>query len=64
VKATTSVDNVPADEPVSELICEDLLGWEPFVDEITVLNVSGGHSSLLQEPYVEDLGEQLKNYLA
>jgi thioesterase domain-containing protein len=64
VKATTSVDNVPADEPVSELICEELLGWEPFVDEITVLNVSGGHSSLLQEPYVEDLGEQLKNYLA
>lgn len=64
VRASAAVPGVRNDEPAKESYLEPLLGWEPFVPSgLRVLDVMGGHSSMLQEPYVEDLGTQLRPLL-
>jgi amino acid adenylation domain-containing protein len=64
VKATEVVPGVRDDEPAKDSYVEPLLGWEAFVPQgIRVLDVSGGHTSMLQEPYVEDLSTKLRPLL-
>jgi amino acid adenylation domain-containing protein len=64
VKAVEAIPGVRGDQPTRELYVEPLFGWEPYVEEpIIVLDVSGGHSSMLQEPYVEDLAAKLSPHL-
>lgn len=64
VRATAAVPGVLNDEPAKHFYVEPLLGWEPFVPSgLRVLDVIGGHSSMLQEPYVEDLGAKLRPLL-
>ncbi len=60
VKATEAQPGVHADELMRQLYLEELLGWEGHVPEgIKVLNVAGGHSTMLREPFVDDLAEKL-----
>jgi FkbH-like protein len=48
-----------ADTPSREFFNDPDLGWGPYAAELRVIDVSGGHSSMLQEPEVEDLAEKL-----
>ncbi|MDJ0730539.1 MAG: amino acid adenylation domain-containing protein [Crocosphaera sp.] len=51
------------DTPVRYLSKDpDALGWQKWVKEdMTIYDVPGGHSSMLQEPYVDVLAEKLQN---
>lgn len=60
VKSSNNILGGYTDEPLGELFHEELLGWKSKVkSDITLINVKGGHSSMLQEPHVEDLAHQL-----
>jgi len=63
VKASASVGG-KGDIPVNELFSDPLLGWGKYVDgKIEVIEALGGHSSMLQEPYVASLARTLEAYL-
>ncbi len=52
------------DEPYIEKYADPLLGWEKRTTaEVKVYDVSGGHASMLQEPYVEDLAQNVNAYI-
>jgi len=52
------------DIPVDELFTDPLLGWGKYVDgKIEVIQALGGHSSMLQEPYVASLARTLEAFL-
>src|SRR5262249_7497678 len=52
------------DEPYVERYDDPLLGWECRATRgVRVLDVPGGHSSMLQEPNVRMLAQQLQDYL-
>ncbi|WP_416674499.1 condensation domain-containing protein [Egbenema bharatensis] len=58
--ATAGVD----DEPYINIYSDPLLGWEPrSTCPVRVFDVPGGHSSMLQEPYVAVMAEQMQFYL-
>jgi hypothetical protein len=40
------------------------LGWDALAQNLTVLDVEGGHSSMLQEAFVQSLAEALMPYLS
>ena len=64
VKATRSATGEEGDLPMSEIYQEDLLGWDGLVSpKIHLLEVPGGHSSMLQEPYVQHLVHTLVPFL-
>lgn len=49
------------DTPFTQLIEDPLLGWSKRVTEgVEVYDIPGGHSSMLQEPYVQVLAEKLQ----
>ena len=53
-----------ADEPSIEQYHDPLFGWAPHVTgEILAFDVPGGHSSMLQEPNVPVLAEQMQTVL-
>lgn len=61
LKATQGVD---ADEPAGALTEDPLLGWHPYVQgRLEAVEVRGGHSSMLQEPYVHELAGLLEQCL-
>jgi hypothetical protein len=63
VKASASIGG-KGDVPVNELFSDPLLGWGKYVDgTIEVIEALGGHSSMLQEPYVASLARTLEPYL-
>ena len=50
------------DEPYIERYQDPLLGWSPRArDGVRVHDVPGGHSSMLQEPHVRTLADQLQS---
>ena len=50
-----------ADEPYVDRYTDPLLGWEQRTTQgVRVYDVPGGHSSMLQEPSVETLAQQLQ----
>lgn len=52
------------DEPFINLFSDALLGWTPdIVSELKVIDVPGGHSSMLQQPNVATLAACLCAYL-
>lgn len=52
------------DEPVGGMSDDPLLGWRRFVDgDLQAIEVPGGHSSMLQEPYVQGVASVLKRFL-
>jgi hypothetical protein len=60
VRATTAVPGAPADEPLRTRYVDEAFGWGSLVPAgIRIVDVAGGHSSMLREPWVEDLSRQL-----
>jgi FkbH-like protein len=47
------------DTPYREIFSDDTFGWTSVAPEISVIDVKGGHSSMLQEPFVESLASAL-----
>jgi len=43
------------DKPYREIYADDTFEWNSVAVDITVIDVKGGHSSMLQEPFVESL---------
>lgn len=43
------------DKPYREVYADDTFEWNSVAQDITVIDVKGGHSSMLQEPFVESL---------
>jgi thioesterase domain-containing protein len=43
------------DQPYREVYADDTFDWRSVAGDITVIDVKGGHSSMLQEPFVESL---------
>ena len=52
-----------SDTPYRNIYIDEAFGWNSTVPDLTVIDVAGGHSSMLQEPYVESLAEALIPYL-
>lgn len=51
------------DTPYREIFADDTFGWKSISPEIGVIDVKGGHSSMLQEPSVESLASALTRRL-
>jgi thioesterase domain-containing protein len=43
------------DQPYREVYSDDTFDWNSVAEDIIVIDVKGGHSSMLQEPFVESL---------
>jgi FkbH-like protein len=60
----TATSSGAGDEPFVERYDDPLLGWGRRATRgVRVLDVLGGHSSMLQEPNVQVLAEQMQSYL-
>lgn len=56
----TAVD----DTPFTEMFSDPLLGWGRRVTQgVQVYDVSGGHSSMLQEPNVQQIADKMQAYI-
>jgi len=65
VYRATQGDGSVADRPYREIYGDPMLGWGPrVVQPPEVVDVPGGHSSLLQEPNVHRLAEAMNSHLA
>jgi thioesterase domain-containing protein len=47
------------DTPYVEIYADQTLGWRAVADNLGVVDVEGGHSSMLQEPFVGSLAKTL-----
>ena len=47
------------DTPYRDVYSDNSLGWDAFVSNLTIADVEGGHSSMLQEPFVKSLAGTL-----
>jgi thioesterase domain-containing protein len=43
------------DQPYREVYSDDTFDWNSVAEDLIVIDVKGGHSSMLQEPFVESL---------
>lgn len=54
-----------ADLPFATLLVDPTFDWQPWFEApVRVVDVAGGHSSMLQEPKVEDLARQIAERLS
>jgi hypothetical protein len=51
------------DTPYREIYTDQTFGWGSLTNSLTVVDVDGGHSSMLQEPFVESLVDALLPHL-
>ncbi len=49
------------DQPYREVYADETFDWSSVAKDITVIDVKGGHSSMLQEPFVESLVNAITN---
>jgi thioesterase domain-containing protein len=52
------------DTPFRFVYTDEKLGWGAVVNNLTVIDVDGGHSTMLQEPFVGNLAAKLTPYLS
>ncbi len=52
-----------ADTPYREIYVDGVLGWSAVARRLTAVDVEGGHSSMLQEPFVASLAAALMPYV-
>jgi hypothetical protein len=52
-----------ADMPYSEIYAENTLGWSAVAQNLAIIDVDGGHESMLREPFVASLANALMPYL-
>ena len=46
------------------LYLEETFGWRQFAPQLEIVDVAGGHSSMLQNEYVDSLANALVNYIS
>ena len=51
------------DTPYSSIYADETLGWDAVAENLTVVDVDGGHSSMLQETFVDSLAKALTPYV-
>jgi thioesterase domain-containing protein len=51
------------DTPYREVFVDDSFGWRTYVPQLTVIDVQGGHASMLEERFVNSLAAALRPYL-
>ena len=51
------------DTPYSRIYADETLGWDAVAQNLTVIDVDGGHISMLQEAFVNSLAKTLAPYL-
>ena len=51
------------DTPYIDIYADELMGWSDIVSELSVVDVKGGHSSMLWEPHVRPLANALRPYM-
>jgi hypothetical protein len=51
------------DTPYQEIYADDAFGWRAVAENITLVDVDGGHSTLLRERFVDSLAAALLPYL-
>ena len=51
------------DTPYLRLYSDETLGWDAVAQNHTVIDVDGGHESMLREPFVESLASALMPYV-
>jgi FkbH-like protein len=51
------------DTPYLEIYDDETLGWGAIADNLKIVDAEGGHSSMLQEPFVDSLALTLMPYL-
>jgi thioesterase domain-containing protein len=62
IRGTASVEGVSGDKPAIDIFEDECFGWNTLVEnELNVIDVKGGHSSLLMQPYVEELSIKLND---
>jgi thioesterase domain-containing protein len=64
VRARAGVDGVADDMPYVEVYADETLGWRALIEKLNVIDVDGGHSSMLREPFVQSLATALVPLLA
>ena len=52
-----------SDTPYREIYADDTFGWGEVTQDLIVVDVEGGHSSMLQEPFVESLAAELMPHI-
>ena len=50
------------DVPYAQLYADDTFGWRQISPQLRIVNVDGGHASMLQEPQVESLAAAIKSF--
>jgi thioesterase domain-containing protein len=63
VRARTADPDVADDTPYQDIYADRTLGWGTVARGLKVVDVDGGHSSMLQESYVDSLAEVLMAYV-
>ena len=59
-----STEGEGTDEPAVKLTTDPLLDWGGRVKgELVVIDVPGGHSSMIQEPYVDEIAKHLNRLI-
>jgi thioesterase domain-containing protein len=52
-----------SDTPYRNIYADESFGWNAVAPSVRIIDVAGGHSSMLQEPFVYSLAEALTPYL-
>ena len=50
------------DTPFRLVYADEKLGWGAIASNLTVIDVDGGHSTMLQEPFVGAVAAKLMRY--
>jgi thioesterase domain-containing protein len=51
------------DTAYREIYADNTFGWHDLTDKLVVVDVDGGHSSMLQEPFVRSLATALMPFV-
>ncbi len=49
----------PSDTPYREIYADETLGWGAITQDIAFVDVNGGHSTMLEEPFVQSVAAAL-----
>jgi thioesterase domain-containing protein len=52
-----------ADTPYKAIFNDETLGWGAVAKNLTIVDVDGGHESMLREPFVKSLATALIPYV-
>ncbi len=63
-KATQLRSGEARDKPLAEIYTDEAFGWRPYVQRgVTLVDVPGGHLTMLEPPYVDALARSIKEFV-